>query len=215
MAGHEKTEDPLLHLEEEDGSELWQEHAKALRTWDDLSLMQWTNQVLCQLHERSWRASHPFVMSYRLALTVIQQRDLWSRRLVSMSSHYQPAECCGAPSIPLVSHDICKYGLYCSNCGTELAELAGFPPGIVKTFNAWGAAYETYHQVAHWPDDKRRKKDDYEAAMETAREKALPLLSQLGFSLAPRFLEFYPAVFWEDGDDCLDIIPEDLTPPDK
>ena len=31
-----------------------------------------------------------------------------------------------------------------------------------------------------------------------------------GVQIAPKFLDFYPAVVWEDQDECLEVRPEDI-----
>jgi hypothetical protein len=37
------------------------------------------------------------------------------------------------------------------------------------------------------------------------------LLSRAGRELAPKLLNFYPAVIWEDQDECLEVRPEDAA----
>ena len=32
----------------------------------------------------------------------------------------------------------------------------------------------------------------------------------MGAQIAPKFLDFYPAVVWEDQDECLEVRPEDI-----
>ena len=36
------------------------------------------------------------------------------------------------------------------------------------------------------------------------------LLAQIGSRLAPKFLEHFPAIVWEDQDECLEVRPEDI-----
>jgi len=36
------------------------------------------------------------------------------------------------------------------------------------------------------------------------------LLNRVGSQIAPKLLEFYPAVVWEDQDECLEVRPEDV-----
>ena len=45
---------------------------------------------------------------------------------------------------------------------------------------------------------------------EVSVEEAEGLLAQAGQQLAPRLLEFYTAVVWEDQDECLEVRPEDV-----
>ena len=44
------------------------------------------------------------------------------------------------------------------------------------------------------------------------RAGAERLLARAGGKLAPRLLDFYPAVVWEDQDECLEVRPEDVIP---
>ena len=41
-------------------------------------------------------------------------------------------------------------------------------------------------------------------------EAAERLLTYAGRELAPKLLNFYPAVIWEDQDECLEVRPEDV-----
>ena len=45
---------------------------------------------------------------------------------------------------------------------------------------------------------------------ELAAQSAEKLLAQAGTQLAPALLENYPAVAWEDQDECLEVRPEDV-----
>lgn len=213
MDGSPKETTPLLSFEKESGFDLWQEHTRALKSWDDLSLARWLSQTLGQLHERCWRASHPLVVAYRLGATVAHQRDLWNRRSLSFNHNYQAASCCGAPSIPFISFEVCTHGVYCSCCGEVLARLEDLAPALAAKFRDWGRAYDPIHQVAHWTDPERKQCGDYDKALDLSCERAAPLLARMGYQLAPSFLPIYSAVFWEDADNCLDVIPEDIAPP--
>jgi hypothetical protein len=64
--------------------------------------------------------------------------------------------------------------------------------------------------VAHWDDRQRKGTGDYEGAFENAAEEAERLLARAGSQIAPRLLEFYPAIVWEDQDECLEVRPEDV-----
>jgi hypothetical protein len=203
---------PLLNFEPTRGFDLWQEHTRALKAWDDLSLSRWLNQTLGQLLDRCWRASHPLVVSYRLGATVAHQRDLWNRRTFSFNHNYHRATCCGAPAIPFVSFEAFSHGIYCSCCGEILATIEEMPPQLANNFRQWGMSYDMIHQVAHWTDEERRRSGDYDKALDQASERAAPLLAHLGYKFAPQLLGTYPVVFWEDCDNCLDVIPEDIHP---
>jgi len=185
----------------------------AMKSWDDLSLVRWLNQTLGQLYERGWRASHPLVVAYRLGSTVAHQRDLWNRRTFSFNDNYAPANCCGAPAIPFVTFEVSTHGIYCSCCGEVLVPLDELPGNMSLSFKDWGRAYDAIHQVAHWTDAERKHCGDYNKALDQACEKAVPLLARLGYELVPPLLARFPTLFWEDSDNCLDVIPEDIRPP--
>ncbi len=215
MSEHQKETSPLLNLEKGGGFDLWQEHTRALKSWDDLSLTRWLNQTLGQLHERCWRASHPFVVAYRLGATVAHQRDLWNRRSFSFNPNYPSAACCGAPAIPFISFEVCTHGIYCSCCGEVLVTIEDLPEKLAHDFRHWSKKYDALHQVAHWSDDERKKHGDHNKALDQACDQASPLLAKLGYQLAPQLLHHHPTVFWDDADNCLDIIPEEIGPPDE
>jgi hypothetical protein len=212
MSKSQKETSPLLRLEKGGGFDLWREHARALKSWDDLLLSRWLNQMLGHLHEVCWRASHPLVVSYRLGATVAYQRDIWNRQTFSVNSNYQVAACCGAPCIPFVSFEVCTHGIYCSCCGEVLETLEDMPNPIANVFRRWGKTYDVFHQVAHWTEEEQKRCSDYDTALDKATQGALPLLGELGYQLAPRLLARFPSVMWEDADNCLDIIPEDIIP---
>ena len=66
------------------------------------------------------------------------------------------------------------------------------------------------HAVAHWDDRQRKSAGDYDRAFERAAKDAEQLLARAGHQLAPRLLEFFPAIVWEDQDECLEVRPEDV-----
>lgn len=204
---------PLLSIENENGFDLWQEHMRGLRSWDDLSLVRWLSQSLGQFYERSWRVSHSFVVAYRLGVTVAHQRDVWNRRIFSFHQNYQTAPCCNAPTIPLVSFEMMSHGIACSCCGGELISLKELPLSLRKAFMDWGRRYDSIHQVAHWDDERKKESKNYDKDFDEAGDRAIPLLTELGYKLVPKLLELYPAIFWEDGDHCLDLRPEEIPAP--
>ena len=75
----------------------------------------------------------------------------------------------------------------------------------------WAGVYEPVHEVAHWDDRQRKSVSDYNHAYEKAAKEAEGILFQMGKVLAPRMLDHYPAVIWEDQDECLEVRPEDVT----
>ncbi len=75
----------------------------------------------------------------------------------------------------------------------------------------WADQYSPVHAVAHWDEDKRRQTADYDNALEEAAVQAEKLLGVLGQQIAPKLLEHYPAIVWEDQDECLEVRPEDIA----
>jgi hypothetical protein len=51
---------------------------------------------------------------------------------------------------------------------------------------------------------------NYDDAYENAAKQAEKLLAKSGRELAPKFLDSYAAIIWEDQDECLEVRPEDL-----
>ena len=54
------------------------------------------------------------------------------------------------------------------------------------------------------------KANEVPPAVEKAAKDAERLLALSGVQIAPKFLDFYPAVVWEDQDECLEVRPEDI-----
>ena len=52
---------------------------------------------------------------------------------------------------------------------------------------------------------------EYDRAYENAAEEAERLLARAGQELAPKLLNIYPAIIWEDQDECLEVRPEDVA----
>ncbi|MCX6904880.1 MAG: hypothetical protein NTW03_15650 [Verrucomicrobia bacterium] len=189
---------------------LWKQYAEVFQDFDDLTLARWMAQTLGQLKGRVWRLSHPLVGAYRLAAETGYDRGLWLKRLATIPAGYVEAPCCRAPLLPLLTRDVVESGLVCEQCGGTAVEFSDFDPALQEEVKTWAAQYAPVHQVAHWDETMRARVDDYEAAMEEAAGKAEHLLAQAGSRLAPRFLELYPAIVWEDHDECLEVKPEDV-----
>jgi hypothetical protein len=85
------------------------------------------------------------------------------------------------------------------------------PAAVQGELEGWASEYGPVHAVAHWDDRQRKSAGDYDRAYEHAAEEAERLLARAGHKLASRLLEFYPAVVWEDQDECLEVRPEDVT----
>ncbi|MDW8308940.1 MAG: hypothetical protein RMK20_06165 [Verrucomicrobiales bacterium] len=190
---------------------LWAEYEQAFRDFDDLSLARWLAQTLGQLQGKVWRLSHPLVGAYRLAARVGHDRQIWFKRLATPPAAYSESPCCRAPLLPLLTRDVRDAGLICQHCGETLIPFPEIPAEVRADLEIWAAQYEPIHAVAHWDERQRKSAGDYDRAFENAAQEAERLLIRAGRELAPKLLEHYPAVIWEDHDECLEVRPEDLT----
>ncbi len=189
---------------------LWKEYARAFQDWDDLTLARWLAQTLGQLEGRAWRLSHPLVGAYRLAAQVGHDRQIWFKRLATPPAAYIESPCCRAPFLPLLTRDVRESGLLCQHCNESLVPFEELAAEVLPEVEAWARQYEPVHAVAHWDDRQRRGAGNYDAAFENAAEQAEQLLFQAGRELAPRLLQVYPTLIWEDQDECLEVRPEDV-----
>ena len=190
---------------------LWQEYARSFRDFDDLTLARWCSQTLGQLHGRAWRLSHPLVGAYRLGSQLAHDRQIWLKRLVNLPTGYVEAACCRAPLLPLLTRDVSGSGLICQHCNETAIPLDQLPETLQSRLRAWAQAYAPVHDVAHWDDQQRRKSRDYDNAFENAAQKAEELLAEAAHDLVPPLLDLFPAVVWEDQDECLEVRPEDIV----
>jgi len=189
---------------------LWDEYGQLFRRFDDLTLARWMSQTLGQLKGQVWRFSHPLVGAYRLAAQTSYDRQVWLKRLASAPSAYTEAGCCRAPLLPLLTRDILESGLICQHCSATAVPFEDLPKDLAERLKRWAEEYAPVHDVAHWDDARQRSVRDYDAEYESAARCAERLLGKLGRELAPLFLETYPAVIWEDQDECLEVRPEDI-----
>ena len=189
---------------------LWQEYARVFRDWDDLTLARWLAQTLGQLEGRAWRLSHPLVGAYRLAAKIGHDRQVWHKRLATAPAAYAESHCCRAPFLPLLTRDVRSEGLICQHCNEILVPFDEIPAELHEPLTLWAQQYEPVHAVAHWDDRQRRKMGNYDDAYENAAKQAEKLLATGGRELAPKFLDHYAAIVWEDQDECLEVRPEDL-----
>ena len=195
---------------EPDASEkLWQSYASVFRDFDDLTLARWMAQTLGQLHGGLWRLSHPLVASYRLAAQVGYERQVWHQRMVNVPADYPQVECCRAPLLPMVTRDLLDNGLICIHCNDTAVRLDNLGQ-YRKALEVWAEEYQPIHDVAHWDEAKRLSAGDYDLSCEQAAEKAEKMLAQVGGELTSNLLELFPAVIWEDQDECLQVRPEDI-----
>jgi hypothetical protein len=189
---------------------LWAEYSQVFRDYDDLTLARWMSQTLGQLKGRCWRVSHPLVGAYRLAAHWAQERQIWLKRLASIPSAYVSTDCCRAPLLPLITRDVMESGLICQHCAATVVAFDDIPAPLQAELRSWAQEYAAVHAVAHWDETLQRKSANYEQSLEEASESAERLLIQLGSLIAPQFLDQYPAIVWEDQDECLEVRPEDL-----
>jgi hypothetical protein len=191
---------------------LWKEYSLAFRDFDDLTLGRWLAQTLSQLGGKSWRLSHPLLGAYRLAAQLAHERQIWLKRLATPPAAYTTSPCCRAPMLPLLTRDVRDAGLICQHCSETLVPFDEIAAALQPELEAWAARYSPVHAVAHWDDRQRKSAGDYDHAYENAAKEAEQLLATAGHSLAPKLLDFYAAVVWEDQDECLEVRPEDVMP---
>ena len=190
---------------------LWKEYSLGFRDFDDLTLARWMAQTLGQFEGKAWRLSHPLLRAYLLAAQLALERQIWLQRLATPPAAYSASACCRAPMLPLLTRDVHEAGLICQHCSETLVPFEELPSPIQLELRTWADQYAPVHAVAHWDDQQRKSAGDYDRAYEQAAEEAERLLRHAGKTLAPKLLEFYPAVVWEDQDECLEVRPEDVT----
>ncbi|MBM3871514.1 MAG: hypothetical protein FJ392_11205 [Verrucomicrobia bacterium] len=190
---------------------LWREYGDVFEDFDDLTLARWLAQTLGQLQGRVWRSSHPLVGAYRLGAQAAHERQIWLKRLVTPPRDYPESVCCRAPLLPLITRDVIDQGLICQHCNGTAVAFGDIPMDVQKLLRNWAEKYGPVHQVAHWDDRQQKRAGNYDRALEDAASEAERLLAAAGNKLAPALLEFYPAVLWEDQDECLDVRPEDIA----
>jgi hypothetical protein len=189
---------------------LWKEYSTVFRDWDDLTLARWLSQTLGQIEGRAWRLSHPLLGAYRLGAQLAHDRQIWLKRLASPPPAYPESPCCRAPLLPLFTRDVVDTGLTCQHCGDTCVPFDEIPAAVQADAKAWAALYAPVHEVAHWDDAQRKRVRNYDGRYEQAAKEAEKLLAQAGQKISPMFLEFYPAIVWEDQDECLEVRPEDI-----
>jgi hypothetical protein len=189
---------------------LWQEYAVVFTEFDDLKLARWMAQTLGQLEDRAWRLSHPLLGAYRLAAQIAHDRGLFVQRLATFPAAYPEAGCCRAPLLPLLTRDVKESGLGCVHCGGTVVEFKDIPDSLQEDLAKWSEEYADVHAVAHWNEEKQKPAKRYQDELEKAAQNAEDLLAIAGRTLAAKLLDAYPAVIWEDQDDCLEVRPEDI-----
>jgi len=190
---------------------LWEEYGKVFRDFDDLTLARWMSQTLGQLEGRLWRMSHPLVGAFRLAAQVAHDRQVWLKRLANAPMSYRESECCRGPLFPLFTRDVVESGLLCQHCGATAVPFADLPGPLKPVFRKWSDEYSTVHEVAHWEDRERKKCGNYDQAVDDAAARAEKLLARIARTHLPKLLDHFPALVWEDQDECLDVRAEDIV----
>jgi len=190
---------------------LWKEYSLVFRDFDDLTLARWMAQTLGQFEGKAWRLSHPLLGAYRLAAQLAVERQIWLKRLATPPPAYVESPCCRAPLLPLLTRDARESGLVCQHCSETLVPFEEVPAPVKAELENWVAKYAPVHEIAHWDDAQRKRSGNYDRAYEQAARQAEALLAEAGRELAPKLLEFYPAIVWEDQDECLEVRPEDVA----
>lgn len=189
---------------------LTKEYGEVFKSWDDLTLGRWMSQTLGQFEGRIWRYSHPLMRSYQLAAMQAHESGTWLKRLVKIPANYGEAECCRAPLLPLVTRDFPKSGLICVHCGGTALPLENVSAGLRARLEQWAAEYAPIHHVAHWDDREQSAVANYDKAYEAAATQAEVLLAQLAAKILPEFIDEFPALVWEDQDECLEVLSQDI-----
>jgi len=195
---------------ENETDRLWQEYSRVFASWDELTLARWMAQTLSQFEGQVMRYSHPLMGSYRIAAAQANDRGTWLKRLANAPSAYVEAECCRAPLLPLFTRDVLEAGLICVHCGATAVAFDAIDAELRPKIQQWAADYETVHHVAHWDDREQAGVADYDKAYEAAATQAEVLLATAAVKILPAFLDHFPAIAWEDQDECLEVLPQDI-----
>jgi len=191
-------------------NELWEEYKAPFLEFDDLTLARWLSQTLSQMEGKVWRMSHPLVSAYRAAAEIGNERDIWNKRLATFPHAFPPAECCRAPLLPLFTRDILNSGLACQHCGGTAVEFDDIPKDLRAKIEEWADDYANVHAIAHYDESQMRSVTNYDETFEKAATDAEKYLRAAALELLPQFLEYYPAILWEDQDECLEVEPKDI-----
>jgi hypothetical protein len=189
---------------------LWEEYSQVFRGFDDLTLARWMAQTVGLFLGRGWRASHPLLAAYRVGAQVAHDRQIWLKRLATTPAAYPVVACCRAPLLPMLTRDVTESGLICLHCNGIAVAAADLPADLRNSVEDWARDYQPIHRVAHWDDAEQKRARDYDRVFEDAAKKAEALLARAAAELLPRLLDEFPAVVWEDQDECLEVQPEDI-----
>ena len=195
---------------EQPADRLWNQYGSLFRRFDDLTLGRWLVQTLAHLNGGNWRYSHPLVGCYKLAAQTGHQRQIWLKRLVELPFSFTIAECCRAPLLPLVTRDVVESGLICIHCNETAVAFGDLPAGLGAPISRWANDYAAIHRIAHLEGAEKTAVGSFDDALDDAADQAIISLKHASLELFPLLLDHYPAVVWEDHDECLDVRPEDL-----
>ena len=112
--------------------------------------------------------------------------------------------------LPLFTRDVLNSGLVCPHCGGTAVEFGEIPKALRERTEEWAEDYANAHAVAHYDEKQMRAVSDYDELFEKAAGDAEKFLRTAATELLPQFLEYYPAILWEDHDECLDVEPGDI-----
>lgn len=188
---------------------LWEEYGRIFRDFDDLTLARWMAQTLGQIAGRVWRLSHPLMGAYRLAAYQGNDRQIWHKRMATVPSTYCDAPCCRAPLLPMLTRDVIESGLVCQHCGGTAVPFDEIPEELRYQIQRWAEEYAPVHAIAH-QEEGRYAAAEYDRMMDEAAHEAARLLGRVAKEITPGLLEIYPAIVWEDQDECLGVRPEDI-----
>jgi hypothetical protein len=189
---------------------LWQQYGLLFQRFDDLTLARWLVQTLGIFAGGLWPYSHPLVGAYKLAAQTGHQRQVWLKRLVDIPNPFMMADCCRSPLLPLATRDVVESGLICMHCNETAVAFTDLPTDIQTTLKAWSDEYGKIHQVAHLEGAAKAALGDFDDALDAAADQASRSLRRAVERVFPQLLDQYPAVIWEDHDECLEVRPEDL-----
>ena len=191
--------------------QLWNEYGQVFREFDDLTLARWLAQTLGQLGGKAWRWSHPLdrrVPARRASRP--RSPDLVQTPGDRRPPHIWNRPAAARPCFPFSRATSARPASFASIAATRLFRSTKFRKPSAATWKTGRLQYAPVHAVAHWDDRQRKGAGNYDRAYEQAAKEAEALLARAGQQLAPRMLEFYPAVVWEDQDECLEVRPEDV-----
>jgi hypothetical protein len=195
----------------EPADQLWEEYKRPFTQFDDLTLARWLAQTLGQFEGRVWRMSHPLVSAYRAAAELGNDRDIWHKRITTVPPGFTLAECCGAPLLPLFTRDVLNTGLLCQHCGATAVEFEDIARPLREKIEPWAEEYGNIHAVAHYDEGQMRSAGNYDDLFEKAATQAEEQLATAATEIFPAFLDYYPALIWEDQDECLEVEPKDIV----